>query len=140
MRVDQPLFNGVVGDALARGESVCLRVHGGSMLPWLREGQKVRVVPAAGRRIRRGDVVLFRRAPDRPVLHRVVASRRNGDGVFHACLGDAEDGAPEWVSEADVLGVVALSPWRRAAYRGLHRPRRWINRLLTAAGIRFGHA
>ncbi len=139
MKVDQPFFAELVVDTLARGESVVLRVRGASMLPWLREGDPVRILPAAGRRLRRGDVVLFLRAPERPVLHRVTAVHAAADGRQYDCLGDAEHGAPERVAESAILGVAAIPPLRRAAYRVFHRPRRWLNRLLVSWGARRRH-
>ena len=137
--MDPELVSEVLLDALARGESVRVRVQGVSMLPWLREGDRVCVRPAAGRRLRRGDVVLFRRPPARLILHRIVGVRTEAGAVVCDCLGDSESGSPERVPAADVIGVVATTPMRRAVYRTLHRPRRWLNRLLSNWGLRLRH-
>lgn len=132
MKVDQSMFSEVVAGALAQGEAVRLRVQGASMRPWLREGDPVRIRPVAGRPVRRGDVVLFRRARDRPILHRVIRVRREENAVVYDCRGDAEHGAPERVAAAEVLGVMESTPFRRAAWRVLFRPRRWWIRLSAA--------
>lgn len=140
-RIDQPVFAATVLDALARGESVRLRVHGASMKPWLREQQKIRVRPIDGRRLRRGDVALFRRANGRMILHRVVRVRRDPQTGFplYACLGDAEAGAPESVPESALLGVVDLGVVRRWAFLLTEPARRLANRVFSKMGIRLYH-
>lgn len=139
MKVDPELVPQILLDALARGESVRVRVRGVSMLPWLREGEQVCVRPAAGRRLCRGDIALFRRTPSRLILHRVVGVRTEAAAVVCDCLGDSESGNPERVPASSVIGVVETTPVRRAAYRTLHRPRRWLNRLLSKWGLRLRH-
>ena len=139
MKVDPELVSEVLLDALARGETVRVRVQGVSMLPWLRAGDLVRVRPPVGHRLRRGDIALFRRAPSRLILHRIVGVRTEAGAVVCDCLGDSESGSPERVPAASVIGVVATTPMRHAAYRTLHRPRRWLNRLLSNWGLRLRH-
>jgi MYXO-CTERM domain-containing protein len=106
------------------------------MLPWLREGQKVMVAPLAGRQLRRGDIALFWRNEQEPVLHRVVQPP-TADGVV-ACRGDAEWGPPELVPLAAVAGVVALPLWRRRLFLLIHPARRWVNRLILQWRQRHG--
>jgi hypothetical protein len=136
-RVDQSFFSETLADALARGEAVVLRVHGASMLPWLREGDKVRIRPAAGRPLHRGDIALFWRAPGRPILHRVVRILRE-EGICE-CLGDAESGDPERVPVSGVMGVAETTPLHRGIYRIVNPPRRLFNRLCLRWGLRLRH-
>ena len=136
-RGDQSLFSETLADALARGDAVVLRVQGASMLPWLREGDRVRIRPAAGRRLHRGDIALFWRAPGRPILHRVVRILRE-EGVCE-CLGDAESGEPERVPVAGVVGVAETTPFRRGIYRMVNPPRRIFNRFCLRWGLRLRH-
>jgi signal peptidase I len=138
-RIDQGLFSAVAADALGRGEAVVLRVKGSSMEPWLPEGRRVRVAPATGRRVRRGDVVFFLRAPDRPILHRVVRVGGTREAPVYECLGDAEIGDPERVSAERVLGVVEAPAGARMAYRLLQPLRKRANAALAARGIRLRH-
>ena len=137
MKVDSTLFSGILEDSLARGESVLLRVRGVSMLPWFREGQKVRIVPVSGRVVSKGDVVLFWREPRHPILHRVVAVNR-ADGWME-CHGDSEIGEPERVPFSAVMGVVERTVLQRLAYAGLNPVRRWVNRLCARLGICLRH-
>lgn len=68
--------DGDVLERLARGDTAVIEVEGGSMLPWLRSGDRVRLVPAHV--AQRGDVALVL-VDGRWVLHRVV--RRDGGTV-----------------------------------------------------------
>jgi signal peptidase I len=54
--------------------SVCLRVLGGSMTPWIRSGDLVFIKRFDFERVSTGDVILFERA-DRFFVHRVVGRR-----------------------------------------------------------------
>ena len=138
---NQEFFRGVVADTLARGETVSVRVKGGSMLPWLRDGAKVRIRPAAGRRLHRGDIVLYRRETGTLVLHRIQAVRAATESVaaVYECLGDALDGTPECVPAAAMVGVVETTAIRRAAFLVLSPGRRCINRWCLKRGIRLRH-
>ena len=137
MRVDSTWFSELLADSLARGEAVLLRVQGVSMLPWFREGQKVRIEPAANRRLRKGDVVLFWREPRHPILHRIVRLSPNGDWV--ECRGDSEVGGPERVPLSAVIGVAKVSAFRRWQSVLLNPARQWVNRLLARRGIVLRH-
>lgn len=57
---------------LAAGETVPLRLEGGSMAPFLRPGDLVRIAPLDTGEPRVGDVVAFLAGP-RLVVHRVLA-------------------------------------------------------------------
>ena len=136
-RVDQNMFTATLAEVLAQGDAVLLRVQGVSMLPWLREGEQVRILPAAGRRLRRGDIALFWREPRRPILHRVVKVRR-GEGLYE-CRGDSESGTPERVPASAVIGLVEMTAFRRAVFLALHPVRRLLNRLCLSWGVQLRH-
>ena len=139
MRDKQAFFSKVLADTLARGGTVRLRVQGASMLPWLREGDSVRIQPADVRRIVRGDIALYWRAPGRPILHRVVGVIEKGGTTVYECLGDAESGGTETVQSSDIIGVVVATAANRAFYRLANPARRAFNRLMAKHGIRFRH-
>lgn len=136
-RIDRNIFVGTICDTLSRGESVLLRVQGVSMLPWLREGEKVRILPSLGRPLHRGDIALFWRGPGHPVLHRIL--RVDAEQGIYECLGDSENGPPERVSPSAVIGVVEPAIFGRAIYLALNPARRWINRLCLKWGLRLRH-
>ena len=89
--------------------SVCFRVLGASMFPWIRSGDLVFVRSFAYEQASRGDVVLFERA-DRLFVHRVIraAAAGTGGGERGALItkGDALDAEDGPVTRAEFLGRV----------------------------------
>ena len=87
--------------------SVCLRVLGGSMTPWIRSGDLVFIKRFDFERVSTGDVILFERA-DRFFVHRIIGRRRfMPGGKEQARLvtkGDALDGVDAPVSAEEFLG------------------------------------
>lgn len=132
-------FSQIVLDSLAQGLSVSIRVQGLSMVPWLRPGQKVSVRPMGTHLPRPGDIVLFVRDHGQLILHRVIARRGESGAEVFWCRGDSEQGPAETVPRGQIRGMVPLSSAQRCLYLLLYRPRRWVNRLATAAGLRWRH-
>src|ERR1700685_3446754 len=81
--------------------SVCLRVLGGSMTPWIRSGDLVFIKRIDFGRVSPGDVILFERA-DRFFVHRIIGRRRFVSGRKEQARlvtkGDALDGVDAPVS------------------------------------------
>jgi hypothetical protein len=86
----------VVTSLITRGASVRFRAHGLSMLPFIRDGDVVTLVPVQDRPVRIGDVVAIRNSVgNNLILHRVVRKMPGGyliqgdnaavaDGIFPA--------------------------------------------------------
>jgi signal peptidase I len=89
--------------------SVCFRVLGASMFPWIRSGDLVFVRSFAYEQASRGDVVCFERA-GRLFVHRVIREAAGGaGGKEHGAMitkGDALDAEDEPVTRAEFLGRV----------------------------------
>lgn len=85
-------------ERLIRGDTAVIEVEGGSMLPWLRSGDRVLVVPAHV--AQRGDVALVL-VDGRWVLHRVV--RRDAASV--TTRGDFNRGADAGGHGVRVVGI-----------------------------------
>jgi signal peptidase I len=89
--------------------SVCFRVLGASMFPWLRSGDLVFVRSFTYEQASRGDVVLFERG-GRLFVHRVIQAAVAGAGARQRgaliTKGDALDSADEPVTRAEFLGRV----------------------------------
>lgn len=100
-----PFFH-EVGRLLRQNPAVTLRVQGGSMRPFLREGDTVRLVPFVPERLRRWDIVLAHTAFG-ILLHRVVRIRNNR--ILLA--GDANRRLEETDSK-HIIGIVDAA-WRR---------------------------
>jgi signal peptidase I len=85
--------------------SVCLRVLGGSMTPWIRSGDLLFIKRFDFERVSTGDVILFERE-DRFFVHRIIGrahTARKGVAQF-VTKGDALDGVDAPVSAAEFLG------------------------------------
>ena len=77
---------------------------GTSMLPLLRQGKDLFTVErkAPGTRCKVGEVVLFRRPPDKYVLHRVIEVLPDG----YTIMGDNCVTKERGVRDEDILGVM----------------------------------
>jgi len=134
----QPLLSEDRVAALARGEPIRVRVQGVSMLPGLRPGASVCIQPV-NRKLFLGDIALFWREKDQPVLHRVVGLHPGGDFGTVNCLGDSEHGSPEAVPVSSIIGLAEMTPSRRWIFRVVHPPRRFLNSLCRQWGVRLRH-
>lgn len=143
-----------ITEQIRRNGSVCLRVQGMSMFPWIRPGDLVFVRRCGSAIVKPGDVILFERE-ERYFIHRVLESV-SANGTLIA-KGDAQDGADAPVLPEQLLGrairihrerrhVDLESPGRIAlgrflarvsrlsplVYRPLRMGRRLFSRLQTA--------
>ena len=76
---------------------------GTSMLPLLRQGRDLFIVEKRGpERLKAGDVVLYRRPPDKYVLHRIVEVREKE----YVILGDNCVNREYGITDGDILGVM----------------------------------
>lgn len=106
---------------LKGGAPLRIKARGGSMLPFILDGDVVLVGPAGNSEILVGDVICYEISPGRMFLHRVI--QRQGERFV--TKGDALD-STDLVSERQVLGkVVAIE--RRGRIRQLDTAR-WRNR------------
>lgn len=109
------------------GERLRIKARGGSMLPFLRDGDVAHVMPSAGTEVRVGDVICYETPPGRLILHRVVERDRHR----LVARGDAL-GFTEVVERVQLLGkVVAVE--RHGRVRRLDtRTARWRNLAIVA--------
>ena len=68
------------------GESVCLKVNGNSMRPFLNDNSDSVVVKSIDRRLRKGDIIFYNRFDAVVVMHRIVKIK---DDKMWLC-GDAQ--------------------------------------------------
>lgn len=103
-----------IADALKRRGRISLRVHGTSMLPWVRPGDIALIRLISSENVRCGDVVLFRRE-EHLLVHRIVEKRGSIDAAELFSKGDAHPASDGVVGEQELLGRVVR------IYRGGHR-------------------
>jgi hypothetical protein len=90
-----------IAEQIRRDGSVCLRVHGMSMFPWIRPGDLVFVRCCGFSTVGPGDVILFER-DERYFVHRVLQRAHAGNALISK--GDALDGADGPVLAEQFLG------------------------------------
>ncbi len=103
-------FASIAQGVLSRGRILKFKAKGGSMSPFIRNGDVVEVVPAKGK-INLGDIILYRSSYGNPVVHRVI--QRNKESII--TKGDSVPSSDEPILSEQVLGrVVAVEKngWR----------------------------
>lgn len=100
-KIENNLFFELVKDGLREGNPVKFQVTGGSMRPFLYEGDEVLVRSRVEVKLKMGEIVLGT-WNKKYVLHRLVSRRYGG-----VCLaGDNNLGQVEWLQNQEVLAVV----------------------------------
>jgi signal peptidase I len=94
-----------IAEVLRTNGRIALRVHGTSMLPWVKPADVALIRQTAGDSVRFGDVVLFRRG-ERLFVHRIVQKRGPLGGEQFIVKGDAHPTADGELGPEEVLGRV----------------------------------
>jgi signal peptidase I len=90
-----------IAEQIRTNGSVCLRVYGMSMFPWIRPGDLVFVRRCEFSTVRPGDVVLYER-DERYFVHRVLEKAHAGNALISK--GDSLDGTDGPVLAEQFLG------------------------------------
>jgi hypothetical protein len=90
-------------ELLKRGMPIRFQAQGGSMRPWLKNGDTVEVEPVEWTELKSGDVVLYRSAAGNWFAHRLIKKLADGRLV---CQGDAGMRPDPPVNPEQVLGRV----------------------------------
>jgi hypothetical protein len=116
-----------------------VEVHGGSMVPGLPPGTRVRIACGATG-WRRGDIVTI--AVDPPISHRVVGTAVHRERRYVITRGDATWFCDLPVVEGDILGTVTAvgkdgewGPPPPAVRRGLTRLLAWMSEYAVRAAL-----
>jgi hypothetical protein len=94
-----------IAGALAKRGYVSMRVHGTSMLPWVRPGNIALIRQTTIENVRCGDIVLFRRGAHL-FVHRIVEKRGSLDTAQLFSKGDAHPTSDGPVGHEQLLGRV----------------------------------
>jgi signal peptidase I len=115
-------------DLVDAGVSFRFKARGGSMYPFIREGDALEVTPVSFHELGIGDVVFYR-SGSRLLAHRVVGFVSEADQVYIRARGDCFLQEDPPVGEHDVVGRVER----------IYRPRRGRERMLRLdRGVRRG--
>ncbi|MBL7115110.1 MAG: S24/S26 family peptidase [Kiritimatiellae bacterium] len=138
---DPSLFTTVIVDMLTTGTSVKFTAVGRSMLPAIRAGDRLTVVPCSVATIQRGDVALYRRYGGL-TAHRVLAFGGSGSSSVIRVRGDASRGCIDEIPFDDMLGCVTWVERGARSFRMDTPVRRFAGLLRAAMGtwrVRAGH-
>ncbi len=106
--IDTKAFLDTLCELAEKGETVCTVVSGGSMLPFLAGGRDYVFLQKPGKKLKKGDIVLFTRENGDYVLHRIKRADPNG----YYLLGDGQT-APEGPVEESRIRCVAVKVKRK---------------------------
>ncbi len=103
-------FTSIAQEVLGRERILRFKAKGGSMSPFIRNGDVVEVVPSKGK-INLGDIILYHSSYGNPVVHRVI--QRNKESII--TKGDSVPNSDQPILSKQVLGrvvVVEKNGWR----------------------------
>ncbi len=103
-------FTSIAQEVLGRGKTFKFKAKGGSMSPFIRNGDILEIIPVK-RKINLGDVVLYHSSYGNTVVHRVI--QRNKESII--TKGDSVPSSDQPIFSKQVLGrVVAVEKngWR----------------------------
>jgi len=103
-------FASIAHGVLSRGRALRFKAKGGSMSPFIQNGDVLEVVPVKGK-INLGDVVFYHSSNGNPTVHRVI--QRSKENII--TKGDSLSNSDQPVLSKQVLGrVVAIEKngWR----------------------------
>jgi hypothetical protein len=116
----------LASQVLRRGRGLWIKARGGSMTPFLRDGDSAFVRPAGDRGVGVGDVICYESTSGRLFLHRVVGRERAGVVV----KGDALTSA-DVIPSRQILGTVSAIERGGRIRRLDTRAARWANRVIA---------
>jgi len=117
----------LAAEVLRRGSPLRIKARGGSMLPFLRDGDVASVMPATTREIGVGDVICYETPPSRLFVHRVIERKQ----AWLVAKGDALAFA-DVIEPPQLLGKVVAIERHGKVTRLDTRIGRWQSRAIVA--------
>ncbi len=85
-------------------------VNGGSMRPFLRTGQRLVFTRACRKKLRPGDLVVFKsRFQEKLIIHRIRCLQRKGDDLKLLTRGDNVGKSDGWTDISQIMGVAVAT-------------------------------
>lgn len=95
----------MISEALVKHGRVALRVHGTSMLPWVKPGDVALIRRTDNSGVRLGDVALYRRE-NHIYVHRIVSKSGSWHSAKLTAKGDAHPNSDGVLEQGELLGRV----------------------------------
>ena len=99
-------FAALASELLGAGRAIRFRAQGRSMLPFVRDGDLLTVLPCPSKAFRVGDVAFYRGKTGQTLAHRVLAMRTEDGRLTFYLRGDALKGRADRVEAERILGKV----------------------------------
>jgi hypothetical protein len=119
-------FDELAADLLRRGSPLRIKARGGSMTPFVRDGDVALVAPIDGRKVGIGDVICYETPTGKLLLHRLIA----GDRDRVVAKGDALTFV-EVIDRTRLLGKVVAVERHGTVKRLDTRVAGWRNRVIA---------
>jgi hypothetical protein len=115
------------------GKGNCLRFQacGGSMHPFIKNGQIIQVRPTKISEINSGDIIFYRNLDDRMIVHRVIKKYRKNGKIVLLTKGDSTSEFDEYVYPENILGKVVAIEKNNKAIRIDKGLLKWVNTFLA---------
>jgi signal peptidase I len=97
-------FGALAGEVLRKGGSFHFQAHGGSMRPFILDGETIELTAVKTDAIRRGEIILCWLAKDKLLLHRVIQVQKTPQGSSLLIQGDASCWPDGQIPLENVLG------------------------------------
>lgn len=91
-------------EAFQKGYPLTMPVFGWSMLPFLAEGDKITIVECEGKKLRSGDIAVFKN--DGFIAHRIIRKINNKSGLIFITKGDTRLHFDKPIPENAIVGKI----------------------------------
>ncbi len=96
-------------EILSKGNCLRFQAKGGSMHPFIKNGQIIQVRPAKIFEITSGDIIFYHGLDNRMIVHRVIKKCRENGRIVLLTKGDSASQFDEYVYPESILGkIVAI--------------------------------
>ena len=123
--IDPAVLGALAAELLQEGSFFQFQAHGGSMRPFIYNGETLELEGVRAEQLRRGDILLCWLGQDRLILHRLVAVRQKEGRRFLTLQGDAFGFPDGTIPQENVIGRV----------RAIRRGGKWL--AVDGVGMRF---
>ncbi|UCC94340.1 MAG: signal peptidase I [Candidatus Omnitrophota bacterium] len=101
-----PKFLEVSRDFLEKGTHICFQAHGGSMHPFIKNGQIIHVKPTKISGINCGDIIFYLNEDGKLLIHRVIKKQKENGKMRLLTKGDSLSQFDGYVTAEKILGKV----------------------------------